>query len=166
MSSPLQPEVDPTEIPPADTDDLMAGRPGGPPRRLLALGLLVVIAVGAAFYLSRDGDSSKSDIAATVTDGGDLGALSDAQALSDRLAPELAERSDSPPASVPAGSVPCDDSEAALPQDQAELVYSARLDWEGTPSVVLGYRVEGPSLQRLLLVMAEADCRLIVTQSF
>lgn len=166
MSTYSEPEVEPTEAHPSDADDLMAGRRGGPPRRLLALGLLAIIAIGAAIYLSRDDDPNKSNVAGTVTNGGDLGALSDAKVLSDRLAPELAERPGSPLASVPPGSVPCDDSEAALPQDQAELVYSARLDWEGTPSVVLGYRVEGPSLRRLLLVMAEADCRLIVTQSF
>ena len=166
MSIHPDPEVPTTDRPAPDADDLMAGRQGGPPRRLLALGLLVVIGIGAAVYLSRDTEPTTSNLAGSVTNGGDLGSLSDAKALSDRLAPELAERPDSPPASIPPGSVPCDDSEAALPQDQAELVYSARLDWEGTPSVVLGYRVEGPSLQRLLLVMAEADCRLIVTQSF
>ena len=166
MSTYPEPETEAHDISTSDADDLMAGRRGGgPSRRLLALGLLVAIALGAALFLSRGGEPTKSSAAGTVKDGGDLGSLSDARALGDRLAPELAE-SDSPPASVPPGSVPCDDSEAALPQDQAELVYSAKLDWEGTPSVVLGYRVKGPSLQRLLLVMAEADCRLIVTQSF
>lgn len=153
--------------PPAvhDPDDLVVGRRAPSPKLRIALLLVAIIAVAAGvFALSPQGDPTSTGSGAVIN-GGNLGKQSDAMALSERLAPELAERG-SPGASLPPGSVPCDDSEAALPQDQAELVYSARLEWEGTPAVVLGYRVEGPSLARLLLVMAEADCRLIVTQSF
>ncbi|HUR49629.1 MAG TPA: hypothetical protein VMY88_08915 [Acidimicrobiales bacterium] len=147
-----------------DPDDLMAGGRESSSRLRLVFAIGAVIAVAAGIFLVTrlDGGTTGS---ASVINGGDLGAQSDAIALSERLGPVLAERK-SPGASVAPGSVPCDDSEAALPQDQADLVYSARLDWEGTPAVVLGYRVEGPSLARLLLVMAESDCRLIVTQSF
>lgn len=148
-----------------DADDLMAGGREPSPRLRIALLVLAVVAVASGVYLFSRGSDPTTTGTAAVINGGDLGAQSDAMALSERLAPELAERG-SPGASLAPGSVPCDDSEAALPQDQADLVYSARLDWEGTPAVVLGYRVEGPSLARLLLVMAEADCRLIVTQSF
>ena len=148
----------------ADPDDLMAGGQGASSRLRLALVVLAVIAVAAGVYFFRDGSATTRS--AEVINGGDLGEHNNPKALSDRLAPQLAERAGSPEASLAPGSAPCDDSEAALPQDQAELVYSARLDWEGTPAVVLGYRVEGPSLARVLLVMAEADCRLIVTQSF
>lgn len=163
MSDQAGPEV--AEPPSAlhDPDDLMAGGTAGP-RVRIALVLLAVIALGGAIYFFSGGKGTAAGSGA-ITNGGDLGAQNNAMALSERLAPELAER-DSPAASVAPGSVPCDDSEAALPQDQAELVYSARLEWEGTPAVVLGYRVDGPSLARLLLVLAEADCRLIVTQSF
>lgn len=165
MSDQLTSDVaDPVE-PPADPDDLMAGGPGASPRLRLALVVLAVVAIAGGIYFAL-GTNSSTTGSAEVINGGDLGQHSDAKALSDRLAPQLAERPGSPEASLAPGSVPCDDSEAALPQDQADLIYSARLDWEGTPAVVLGYRVEGPSLSRLLLVMAEADCRLIVTQSF
>ena len=166
MSDQLTSDVaDPVE-PPADPDDLMAGGQGASSRLRLALVVLALVAIAAAIYFVRGGPGSSATRPAEVVNGGDLGEHSDAKALSDRLAPQLAERPGSPEAPIAPGSVPCDDSEAALPQDQAELVYSARLDWEGTPAVVLGYRVEGPSLARVLLVMAEADCRLIVTQSF
>lgn len=151
--------------PRADPDDLTAGGQGAPRLRWVLIALAVV-AVGAGIYYFGGGTSGSSAGSAEVINGGDLGEHSDAKALSDRLAPQLAARPGSPEASLAPGSVPCDDSEASLPQDQADLVYSARLDWEGTPAVVLGYRVEGPSLARVLLVMAEADCRLIVTQSF
>ena len=148
----------------ADPDDLMAGGKGASYKLRLALVVLALIAVAAGVYFVRDGSGATRS--AEVINGGDLGEHDNPKALSDRLAPQLAERPGSPEASLAPGSAPCDDAEAALPQDQAELVYSARLDWEGTPAVVLGYRVEGPSLARVLLVMAEADCRLIVTQSF
>ncbi len=164
MSDQLTSDVaDPAE-PAADPDDLMAGGHGASSRLRWALIVAAVLAIGAGIYLARGNGSSAGS--AEVINGGDLGEHSDAKTLSDRLAPQLAERPGSPAAPVAPGSVPCDDAEAALPQDQAELVYSARLDWEGTPAVVLGYRVEGPSLSRVLLVLAEADCRLIVTQSF
>lgn len=166
MSDQLTSEVVEPATPEPDPDDLMAGGSGTSSRIRLAAIVLAIVAVAAAVYFFRGGTDSSPTGSAEVINGGDLGEHSDAKALSDRLAPQLAERPDSPEASIAPGSVPCDDSEAALPQDQAELVYSARLDWEGTPAVVLGYRVEGPSLSRLLLVMAEADCRLIVTQSF
>lgn len=148
-----------------DPDDLTAGRGDRSPRLWIALAIVGVIAVAAGVFLFVRQEGAAPRGSGTVINGGDLGQQSDAMALSQRLGPELAER-ESPGASVAPGSVPCGDSEAALPVDQAELVYSARLEWEGTPAVVLGYRVEGPSLARLLLVLAEADCRLIVTQSF
>ena len=166
MSGPTAPDIAPSFEPPVDPDELMAGGQGMTPRWRVVLVVLVVLAVGGGIYLARRGPSPTISGSAEVVDGGDLGEHSDAKALSDRLAPQLAAAPDSPEASLAPGSVPCDDSPAALPQDQADLVYSARLDWEGTPAVVLGYRVEGPSLARVLLVMAEADCRLIVTQSF
>lgn len=151
---------------PSDPDDLMAGGRGPSRRTWIALAVLAVLGLAAGIYAATNRDGATSSGSAEVINGGDLGEQSDAMALSERLGPQLAARGDSPGASLAPGSVPCDDSEAALPQDQAELVYSARLEWEGTPAVVLGYRVDGPSLARLLLVMAEADCRLIVTQSF
>ena len=164
MSDQLTSDLHEAELP-HDPDDLMSGGRGASPRVRLALVVLVVFAIAAGtYFLTRDGSSTTGS--AEVIDGGDLGQHDDPKALSDRLAPQLADRPGSPEASLAPGSAPCDDSEAALPQGQAELVYLARLDWEGTPAVVLGYRVEGPSLARVLLVMAEADCRLIVTQSF
>jgi len=156
-----------SDVEPAqDPDDLVGGGTGFSTRWRLAVAVLALVAVGAGIYFARSADGPAGTRAAAVTDGGDLGAQSDAMSLSERLAPELAEREGSPSGSLAPGSVACDDSEAALPQDQAELIYSARLEWEGTPAVVLGYRVDGPSLSRLLLVLAEEDCRLIVTQSF
>ena len=150
-----------------DPDDLVgAGGDRGSSMRL-RIGLVIaatIAAAGGIYFFARESDQGAGR-AAEVVHGGDLGEQNDARALSERLAPELADRGPTAGTVAP-GSVPCDDSEAALPQDRAALVYSARLDWEGTPAVVLGYRVEGPSLARLLLVLAEADCRLIVTQSF
>ncbi|HVF75973.1 MAG TPA: hypothetical protein VM938_13085 [Acidimicrobiales bacterium] len=48
------------------------------------------------------------------------------------------------------------------------LVYSATLRWEGTASVALVYRIEGATgaLDHRVLVMATADCRLLVAQTF
>ena len=148
-----------------DPDDLMAGGGGSSAARWAVIALAVVAVLAAVYFAFLRGGSTATG-SGEVINGGDLGRHDDAKALSERLAPQLAERPGSSEASIAPGSVPCDDSESALPQDQAALVYSAKLEWEGTPAVVLGYRVDGPSLSRLLLVMAEADCRLIVTQSF
>lgn len=166
MTGPLTSGVSSDVEPREDADDLVGGGRAGSARVRWALVALVVVAVAGSIYFAVTQAGRTSTGAGEVINGGDLGEQNDAKALSERLAPELAERPDSPPASLAPGSVRCDDSAAALPQDQAELVYSARLEWEGTPAVVLGYRVEGPSLSRVLLVMAEEDCRLIVTQSF
>lgn len=48
------------------------------------------------------------------------------------------------------------------------LVYSALVRWQGTPAVVLAYRLAdagAPGLDYRVLVMAQEDCRLLVGQS-
>jgi hypothetical protein len=47
------------------------------------------------------------------------------------------------------------------------LAYRAGLRWEGTPAVVLVYPITGATgnLDRRVLVMAQADCRLLVAQT-
>lgn len=48
------------------------------------------------------------------------------------------------------------------------LVYTALVRWQGTPAVVLAYRLADtgpPGLDYRVLVMARADCRLLVGQS-
>lgn len=150
-----------------DPDDLMARRH----RRPMWVKVGAVIMLFAAFALAvaivARGNDAEPTSAGSVPHGGDLGAVDDPMALSERLGPELNRQRAGPDVGTsPPESVPCGDSESALPTDQAELVYSANLEWEGTPAVVLGYRLEGDGLSRVLLVMAEDDCRLLVTQSF
>lgn len=53
-------------------------------------------------------------------------------------------------------------------QGLGPLVYSALVRWQGTPSVVLAYRLAragDPGLDYRVLVMARQDCRLLVVQS-
>ena len=132
-------------------------------RRALIVTSGVVVAAliaGAVVFGGTDPKAAPRPLAR----GGDLGEVSDPMALSEQLAPEL-----TPEAGVggePVDRPACADSDQALPEDGASLIYTAKLTWEGTPAVVLGYRVKGDNLQRLLLVMAESDCRLLVTQSF
>lgn len=150
-----------------DPDDLMARRR----RRPMWVKVGAVIMLFAAFALAvaivARGSDGDPESAGSVPHGGDLGSLDDPMALSERLAPELARPGPGPDAGTsPPEPVACGDSEAALPADSAQLVYSAGLEWEGTPAVVLGYRLEGDGLSRVLLVLAEDDCRLLVTQSF
>ena len=49
----------------------------------------------------------------------------------------------------------------------ADLVFEGTLRWEGTPAVVLAYRIEGATgaLDHRVLVLARADCRLLVAQT-
>ena len=151
----------------ADPDDLVGGRQGRAPWAIaLAVAALLGIA-GAAVAVAARGEGDEFVAPAGVSDGGDLGSHSDPLALSERLAPELAAQGEgSPTGSAPPADARCADSDSALPSGQAALVYTAKLDWEGIPAVVLGYRTQDDSLARILLVMAEADCRLLVTQSF
>lgn len=49
----------------------------------------------------------------------------------------------------------------------ADLVFQGTLRWEGTPAVVLAYRIEGATgaLDHRVLVLAREDCRLLVAQT-
>lgn len=49
----------------------------------------------------------------------------------------------------------------------ADLVFEGTLRWEGTPAVVLAYRIEGATgaLDHRVLVLARDDCRLLVAQT-
>ena len=149
-----------------DPDDLMAQRRRRPTWVKVGAVIMLFAALALAVAIVARGADTR-DEAESVPHGGDLGSLDDPMALSERLGPELTQPGSGPDVGTsPPESVPCADSEAALPADRAALVYSANLDWEGTPAVVLGYRLEGDGLSRVLLVMAEDDCRLLVTQSF
>ena len=149
-----------------DPDDLMAQRRRRPTWVKVGAVIMLFAAVALAVAIVARAADGGPD-AAAISHGGDLGSLDDPMALSERLGPELNRPGDGPTVGTsPPDSVPCADSESALPTDRAQLVYSANLDWEGTPAVVLGYRLEGDGLSRVLLVMAEDDCRLLVTQSF
>lgn len=48
-----------------------------------------------------------------------------------------------------------------------DLVFQGTLRWEGTPAVVLAYRIEGATgpLDHRVLVLARDDCRLLVAQT-
>lgn len=48
-----------------------------------------------------------------------------------------------------------------------DLVFEGTLRWEGTPAVVLAYRIEGATgaLDHRVLVLAQDDCRLLVAQT-
>ena len=150
-----------------DPDDLMAQRRQRPTWVKVGAVIMLFAAVALAVAIVARAADGGPDAATAVSHGGDLGSLDDPMALSERLGPELNRPGDGPTVGTsPPDSVPCAESESALPTDRAQLVYSANLDWEGTPAVVLGYRLEGDGLSRVLLVMAEDDCRLLVTQSF
>lgn len=133
-------------------------------RRAIAIIVLVVIVIGAFAGVAVLGGSDPEKTPRQLAQGGDLGSISDPMVLSEQLAPELTPEAEA--GAEPVDRPACADSDQALPEDGASLIYSARLTWEGTPAVVLGYRVKGDNLQRLLLVMAETDCRILVTQSF
>ena len=151
-----------------DPDDLMAGRQGGrgPWPIVVAVAVLLGVAVAAVAVVARGNNADQLE-QASVADGGDLGSQSDPLALSEQLAPALADtREGSATGSAPPADAPCADSPSALPEGQADLVYTASVDWEGTPAIVLGYRTQDESLARILLVVAKDDCRLLVTQSF
>lgn len=132
-------------------------------RRILALTAVVaIVGLVAASVVFGGGDPQATP--RPLARGGDLGEVSDPMALSQQLAPELTPEAEA--GGEPVDRPPCADSDQALPEDGASLIYTAKLTWEGTPAVVLGYRVKGDNLQRLLLVMAESDCQILVTQSF
>lgn len=146
----------------ADPDDLVAGSPTR--RNVLVIAAITALAIGlVAVAIIRSGDGPEAG-KPIVADGGNLGDQNDARALSGQLAPELEATRSTDGAPLDPVASKCAESESALPEGQADLVYSAKLQWEGTPAVVLGYRVEG-DLNKLLLVMAQDDCRLLVTQS-
>lgn len=150
-----------------DPDDLMAVRHRRP--TWIKVGVFLMLFAALALVVSMVARGEDGSGSGSVAQGGDLGAVDDPMALSERLGPELDREGSGPgpgAGTSPSDAVACGESEAALPADQAELVYSANLEWEGTPAVVLGYRLEGDGLSRVLLVMAEDDCRLLVTQSF
>ncbi|MBW3668120.1 MAG: hypothetical protein KY443_02800 [Actinobacteria bacterium] len=48
-----------------------------------------------------------------------------------------------------------------------ELVFQGTLRWDGTPAVILAYRIEGATgpLDHRVLVLARDDCRLLVAQT-
>ena len=133
--------------------------------------------------------------AAMITDGGDLGDQSDPQALAQTVEAALRARagpsagggaardSASARAGEPeAGVAPATGgdrrlcavaSTPVLGEASADLVYTASLRWQGTPALLLAYRLSGPGppvagegLRHRVVVMAQADCRLLVVQSF
>jgi hypothetical protein len=146
-------------------EDLVGAERDGlrPGRRNLILGALVVLAAAAVAFALLQGDDPAAR-PRQLAEGGDLGAITDPSSLSEQLAPELGPGSDE--GAEPIERPRCADSDSALPEGNASLVYTAKLTYEGTPAVVLGYRMKADNLQRLLLVMAEDDCRVLVTQSF
>ncbi|HUP70440.1 MAG TPA: hypothetical protein VM142_11585 [Acidimicrobiales bacterium] len=67
------------------------------------------------------------------------------------------------------GERPCADVvRTSYGQGLGPLVYTALVSWQGTPAVVLAYRLAdagAPGLDYRVLVMARQDCRLLVGQS-
>ncbi|HUR18461.1 MAG TPA: zf-HC2 domain-containing protein [Acidimicrobiales bacterium] len=95
-----------------------------------------------------DGSGGPSSVPAPVSDG--------VAKASPAKAPRLGER--------PCAGI----ARTTYGQGLGPLVYAARVRWEGTPAVVLAYRLAdagGPGLDYRLLVMALQDCRLLVGQS-
>ena len=143
---------------------------------------------------ARSGRASSALAAGTVLDGGDLGELSDARVLAERLRTGLAEApvaaqptagktsvpgpaqstdqqasraSPGAAATVSGSRPPCAAEAQRTYGPPGPLVYTASLRWEGTPAVALVYRApaEGTRPARSqVLVMARADCRLLVAQ--
>lgn len=158
------------EEPRLDDADLIVDQSSAPDsfrfpsgRGRLLVGLIGLVAFGVVGYLvSAAGDDRPTP--RRIAQGGDLGSVDDAGSLREQLAPELAPGSEA--GGEPVERPRCADSSSALPADSAALVYAAELTYEGTPAVVLGYRMRADNLQRLLLVMATDDCRVLVTQSF
>lgn len=140
-------------------------------------------------------DESSSALEATAG-GADLGDQSDPSALAERLravveppvvagdaatasggAAEGATADAAPQAVVgrraaaPSGGAgtPCQSTVAQeYGTGLGPLVYTATLRWDGAAAVALVYRIEGAtgSLDHRVLVMATADCRLLVAQTF
>jgi hypothetical protein len=134
-----------------------------------------------------------ADAGAAVLDGGDLGEQSDQIALGQILqgavaapapstaaaaSPEAATGGEAPAADEKglddtttfASSSPCAGAvRSAFGRGLGPLIYSASLHWQGTPAVVLAYRLEDISAtgpDHRAFVMALDGCRLLVVQGF
>ncbi|HEV7888908.1 MAG TPA: hypothetical protein VGO92_15225 [Acidimicrobiales bacterium] len=182
--------------------------PFGPIAAAAAVVLVVALAVGLLLdrgpssnqVASRDrsalqaskGPESATDGAtmAGPVDGGDLGELSDPQALRSVVAPYLGEsaagagQADSAAASTttngpgaPAavsgggaqgstgGAVTCTATvQKEYSASLGGLLYTARVRWNGTPAVVLAYSVSDPSAGKLdhrVFVLSRSNCALL-----
>ena len=115
-----------------------------------------------------------------VTDGGDLGAVDDLPTLLDRVRPDTRARRSAASSSGTGGAAgpgtdtagdeaggACQTEGAAISEEPVRLVYMARLQWQGTPAVVLAFAVldeQGEATDRsLVTVLAEGDCRLLAS---
>jgi hypothetical protein len=98
--------------------------------------------------------------------GSDIGAHSDASALADVVQTALSEAEadkESPSPTACAG-----EARATYGKGLGPLVYAASLRWQGTPAVLLTYRVDGAragGLDHRALVLSRAGCQLLVVQT-
>lgn len=116
--------------------------------------------------------ASEAEGGAETTAGKDA-APADAATTTTALTGQSTSRAALPPAgarTTTTGARPCADVvRSTFGSGLDALVYTALLRWQGTPAVVLAYRLDdtvGPGPDHRAFVMARDDCRLLVVQGF
>ncbi len=141
---------------------------------MVAIGVVAAaIVVGVVVTRSGGGPKSGGPVSTRLVRAGDLGNLSDAQALRARVEPALGRTSVAPSRS-PAASLPrCEQMARAMQPGNNVLVYVAAARWQGMAVDVYGFSPAGapPSAAShrapvRVYVVARSDCRLVVFQSF
>ena len=133
---------------------------------MLAVALIGALVVVGAVLVVRATTADEGGAAGQRAPTIDLGDQSDPVALGQTVGEALRTGRGQDP---PRGDPPCAQAtRAEFGQGVGPLVYAASLRWQGTPAVVLAYRVAepaAPGLDHRVFVMSRRGCRLLVTQS-